>query len=132
MALLYFDSSALVKLVARERESPALFELLAPRPDVVSSALARVEVLRAVARAGGRDGERQRAEAVLERLTLIAVDTMILRAASDVEPVSLRSLDAVHLASALALGDDLEEFVGYDRRLNHAARELGLPVSSPR
>lgn len=120
-----------MKLVARERESAALFELVAARPDVASSALARVEVLRAVARAGGGKQERRRAREVISRLTLVSVDGTILRAAAEIEPAELRSLDAVHLASALALERDLEAFVGYDRRLNRAARALGLPVLAP-
>jgi len=132
VSLLYLDSSALVKLVAREPETSALLSLLEPRPEVVSSALARVEVLRAVARAGKDQRTLERAQQVLSRLVLVAVDDPILDAAAAIEPVDLRSLDAIHLATALALRPDTEAIVSYDGRLNAAAEAAGLPVWAPR
>ena len=132
MSLFYLDSSALVKLVAPEPETPALLSLLEPRPEVVSSALARVEVLRAAARAGGGKRARERARAVLERVVLVAVDDPILEAAAALGPVDLRSLDAIHLATALTLRREAEAIVSYDARLNAAAEALGLPVLTPR
>ena len=131
MSLLYFDSSALVKLVAREPETPALLSLLQPRPEVVSSALARVEVLRAVARAGSQAERVKRAHGVLSRVTLVAMDDLILNAAATLEPTGLRSLDAIHLATVVALRPEADAFVSYDGRLNAAARAAGLPVLSP-
>lgn len=131
MSLLYLDPSALVKLVAPEPETPALLSRLGLHPDVVSSALARVEVLRAVARAGGRAKQVKRARDVLARVTLCAVDDPILNAAATLAPLDLRSLDAIHLATALSLGADLDGLVGYDHRLNAAAETLGLVVISP-
>ena len=122
MSLLYLDSSALVKLVAPEPETPALLSLLEPRPEVVSSALARVEVLRAVARAGGKKRDLARARRVLSRVALVAVDDPILEAAATLDPVDLRSLDAIHLATALSLRSEAEAIVSYDDRLNTAAR----------
>ena len=127
MRALYLDSSALVKLVTREPESAALLSLLEPRPEVVSSVLARVEVLRAVARV--RDSKRtlERARAVLSRVVLVAMDGPILEAAATVAPVDLRSLDAIHLATALTLRPEIEAIVSYDARLNEAAKAVGLP-----
>lgn len=132
MSLLYLDSSALVKLVAHESETSALVSLLKPRPEVVSSALARVEVLRAVARADGRKRALERAREVLSRVVLVAVDDPILEAAASLDPPDLRSLDAIHLATALALGREAEAIVSYDGRLNAAAVAIGLSVLSPR
>lgn len=131
MSLLYFDSSALVKLISREAETRALFGILESGPGVVSSALARVEVTRTVARAGGRAALRERASEVLSRVALVAIDDAILNAAAELGPADLRSLDAIHLATALALGPELEALVSYDLRLNAAAEAVGLQVLSP-
>ncbi len=132
MSVLYFDSSALVKLVAREPETPALLSLLEPRPEVVSSALARVEVLRAAARARATQRTLKRARAVLSRVVLVAVDDPILEAAATLDPADLRSLDAIHLATALSLRPEAEAIISYDARLNAAAEAVGLPVLTPR
>jgi uncharacterized protein len=70
-------------------------------------------------------------EAVLAGIELIELDDPIARAAGEMHPASLRSLDAIHLASALALGDELAAFVTYDARLADAARSAGLPVIAP-
>ncbi len=131
MSLLYLDSSALVKLVSREPETRALFALLESGHGVVSSALARVEVTRTVARTGGGTALRTRARQVLARVALVAIDDAILDAAAELDPADLRSLDAIHLATAIALGPDLESLVSYDLRLNAAAESVGLRVVSP-
>lgn len=125
----YLDSSALVKLVVAEKESAALRRFLRSRPDRISSALARVEVLRAVRLQGAPIVER--AKRVLERIRLLKLDDALLDAAAALSPGLLRSLDALHLASAEALGGDLECVVTYDRRMSGAANLLGLPVRSP-
>ena len=132
MSQLYLDSAALVKLVAREPETPALRKLLARRPEVASSALARVEVLRAVRRAGLGERRLDQAQAVLSRVVLVAVDGPILDAAASLDPQELRTLDAIHLATALALQPELEALVGYDARMNAAAEKVGLAVLTPR
>jgi len=132
VSLLYLDSSALVKLVAREPETSALLSLLEPRPEVVSSALARVEVLRAVARTGRGSDTLERARSVLSRVVLVAMDGWILDAAASLEPAELRSLDAIHLATALTLQPEADMFVSYDERLNTAAAGAGLQVVTPR
>ena len=127
----YFDSSALVKLVAAEPESNALFEFIADKSHLVSSALARVELLRAVKRAGGQEQHKQRAEQVLGGIALLRIDDGILEQAARLEPPALRTLDAVHLATAMVLGGDLVAFVAYDRQLLEAARAQGLEVVAP-
>lgn len=125
----YFDSSALVKLVLDERESIALQAYEAGVTRGISSELARTEVARAVQRAD--DSRSQHAIGVLRRTVLIPLTSSLLSEAGRLAPASLRSLDAIHLASALLIRDDLEAFVAYDDRLLDAAAALGMPVASP-
>ena len=130
--MVYLDSSAIVKLVVPEPESQALRQYLAAREDRVASGLARVEVLRTLRRArGDTRATLRRAQQVLERIALVAVDEPVLRDAAELEPKRLRSLDAVHLATSLSL-DGLEAVVTYDRRLQEAAAEAGVEVAAPR
>lgn len=129
---LYLDSSALVKLVQVEAESGALRRYLRRhRSDRrVTSALARVEVVRAVA-AGGPDAVAQ-ARRQLGRLHHVPMDRRLLDQAAVLAPGSLlRSLDAIHLASALLLGSELTRVVTYDARLAESARSVKLVVESP-
>jgi predicted nucleic acid-binding protein len=121
--LLYLDSSAIVKLVWREPETGALLDLLSEWPERVSSEVTRVEVSRTVRRAGDDPGAIRRAGEVLDRLGLIHVD-------AEVSP-ELRSLDSIHLATALSLGDDLGALAVYDERLARAATANGLITLSP-
>lgn len=127
--LLYLDSSVIVKLVVDEVETGGLKDYLAGATALISSALARTEVLRAVL-AGGTEARRI-AELTLSRLELLRIDDQILKNAGELQPQGLRTLDAIHLASALAFGDSLDEVVCYDLRLSQAARAAGLSVSSP-
>jgi len=129
-SLLYLDSSALVKLVVAEPETQALLRFLAAWPDRVSSALARVEVLRAVKRTGAGPAVRRRATRVLARVALIRIDDAVLSAAARVPPAALRSLDAIHVATARSL-DGLAGIVTYDARLGRAASRAHLKVWSP-
>lgn len=128
--MVYLDSSALVKLVVSEPESMALRLYLVDHRERVSSALAHVEVCRAVRRKGASEAALRRAEHVLARIGLVALDEPLLRAAAALSPTGLRSLDAVHLATALSL-DGLDAVVTYDRRFDAAASEAGLAVESP-
>ena len=129
--MVYLDSSAIIKLVVAEPESEALRAYLTDRKERVASGLARVEVFRALRRAhGGTPTLLHRADEVLEGIALVAVDEPVLRDAAGLEPRPLRSLDAIHLATALSLGD-LDAVVTYDRRLATAAAEAGLEVASP-
>lgn len=125
----YADSSALVKLVISEPESGALIAALGSYEAVVSSELAVAEVTRAGARAAGDVGA-SRAAAVLETVRLLRVDRRVLDLAGRLRPVLLRSLDAVHVASALELGTTVD-LVGYDDRLLAAANAAGLRTLSP-
>jgi uncharacterized protein len=129
--LLYLDSSAIIKLVVAEPESAALLGELGAWPETVSSALARLEVLRAIRRSASGESVSRRAHAVLERIGLVRIDDAILEKAASLEPPALRSLDAIHLATALSLGSDLGAIAAYDLRLARAARALGLRVVSP-
>lgn len=131
-ALVYLDSSAIVKLVVEEKESRALRTFLEGSVRRLSSGMARVEVQRAIRRAALGDAALRRAGEVLEGLDLVELDADIARVAAFLDPPALRSLDAIHLASALALGSDLSGFVAYDERLLAAARHAGLSASSPR
>lgn len=131
MPLVYLDSSALVKLVVPEPESMALIQRLRAWPRRVSSALALTEVPRALARAGFGAAVQRRARAVLERLDLVDVDRRILTAAAALEPSGLRTLDAIHLATALVVREDLELVVTYDRRLRAAAERVHVTVAAP-
>jgi predicted nucleic acid-binding protein len=126
----YVDSSALVKLVVREVESAALLRYLRRRRTLVSSALARTEVLRALLPLGRQAVERGRD--ILMRIDLVRVNDVVLEAAGVLLPINLRSLDAIHLATAQQLGTDLSRVVTYDERMAVAARALGLRVISPR
>lgn len=128
-AVAYVDSSALVKLVVNEPESESLRSELGQWARYASSALARTEVVRAAAQRGHH--ARRTAAWLVRTLELVSVTEEILDAASAVEPGSLGSLGAIHLASALSLGDALGPVVTYDRRLAGAARGAGLAVLSP-
>jgi len=127
----YLDSSAIVKLVAEEAESNALLRYLAERPARFTSQIARIEVPRALARAHGADAARA-AVPVLDRIVTVALDDQIVSIAAQLAPSGLRTLDAVHLASAMAVGEELDVVVAYDHRLGDAARRAGLAVASPR
>lgn len=129
--MIYVDSSALMKLIRAEEETEALRDWLdrhAEQP-VITSELGRVEVLRAARRVG--DQVRAEAHAVLGDLDLIPLDRTVLDLACEVADPRLRTLDAVHLASALMLSDELTAFVVYDHRLAAAAQAAGLPVTKP-
>ena len=127
--VVYLDSSAIVKLVVREPETDALRRFLRRRSTLISSALARTEVLRAVVAYG--NPALKTAEAVLGRLELLRINDQVLRAAGLLPPAELRTLDAIHLASALMLKPSLTSIVCYDTRLGEAATECGLAVTSP-
>lgn len=126
----YLDTSAAVKLVVVEAETGALrawFKKVSA--DIVSSDLLRTELLRATRR--GAPDAMEQARAVLDSVTLLTVTTPILERAVELDPNLVRSLDAIHLASALQLGDDLEGIIGYDTRLTDAARLHGIKTISP-
>jgi uncharacterized protein len=129
--VIYLDASALVKIVVAEPESGALLAFLRSRPERMSSALLLTEVPRALRRAHFDAVVRRRAQRVLARLALVDVDRRILSAAAALEPSALRTLDAIHLATALVVREDLDGLVTYDRRLAAAAERLDLEVLAP-
>lgn len=127
----YLDASAVVKLLMREPETVALRRRLRVWPRRASAALLRVELLRAVRRSG-LPRLRSEARRHLASIHLIRLDDDLLERAAELEPPTMRSLDAIHLAAALSLGADLAAVVTYDERMGDAARALGLPLIAPR
>lgn len=126
----YLDTSALVKLVVAETETAALRAWLQEADRTpVSCDLARTELMRAIRRAA--PDRVIQARAVLDSITLVQLATSTFEEAGRLDPALLRTLDAVHLAAALELGDDLETIVTYDERLAEAAHNNGVPVTAP-
>lgn len=126
----YLDSSAIVKLVVAEPESAALRRYLRRRRLLVSSALARAEVMRALIPLG--ENALKRGVEVLGHVELIRVGDRILAAAGTLLPAELRTLDAIHLATAQQLGSDLARLVTYDERMLAAAKLLRVASVTPR
>jgi predicted nucleic acid-binding protein len=128
--LTYVDSSAIVKLAVAEPESNALRRFLSRRRQLVTSALARTEVARALMPSGTEAVSR--GEEVLRRIQLIRLNDRVLREAGRTEPAELRLLDAIHLASARQLGSSVKQIVTYDERMADAATASGWSVAAPR
>ena len=128
--MIYLDSSALVKLAVTEPGSAALIEWLGHSANLVrvSSPIVRVEVPRAVWRAD--PGSLPQAYAVVRRVRDIRITASVLTRAAGARPVTLRALDAIHLASALTIRHDLTALVSYDKWLLAAAQEAGLPTAA--
>ena len=125
----YLDSSAIVKLVVEESESDALLGFIAQQGELVTSGLAITEVLRSVLALG--ESFRVRAWQVLSAIGLIRITDRVLEVAGLMEPAGLRSLDAIHLATAALLGSDLAGVVTYDNRMSDAAASRGFSVVAP-
>jgi predicted nucleic acid-binding protein len=129
--MIYLDSAAVVKLCHREAESGALRAWLGDRDeeDWVSSALLEVEAFRAIARHA--PSAVPRLQRVLDAVELVPIALGIRLGAQAVQPVTVRSLDAIHLATALELRERISAFVTYDKRLAEAARGAGLTTQAP-
>jgi uncharacterized protein len=135
VALFYLDASALVKLVRDEPESASLRRFLVGA-DLVSSELVLTEVPRAVRRAAFHDPRLplellvDRTGEVLDSLALLPLDRGLLAAGGALAEPTLRALDALHVAGAVALLP-LDAFVTYDERQGAAARLAGLRTIAP-
>jgi predicted nucleic acid-binding protein len=131
--VVYLDTSALVKLVAAEPETDALTAWLRERPVRVTSIVGRIELLRAVRRvtsASRDDALSARASAVVDSLAVTVLSDAIAERAANLDPGVLRTLDAIHLATAILAGP-IDGFVAYNERLVDAARSAGLTVVQP-
>jgi predicted nucleic acid-binding protein len=129
--MIYLDTAAIVKLVHAEPESQALHDWLDGRAETgwISSVLAEIESFRALARYV--PGAASRLPAVLDQIDLIDLNPRIRTLAQTVKPATVRSLDAIHLGTALHFRAELTSFVTYDKRLRDAAAAANLPVDSP-
>jgi len=125
-AVAYLDTSAFVKLVVAEPESSALRRAITRWPQRASSTLLRTETIRS-----GNTGQIPAARRLLRGVSMVRADEPLLDRAADLEPDELRTLDAIHLASALEIGQDLGVMIAYDIRLKAAAQAYGLAVESP-
>ena len=129
--MIYLDSAAVVKLVHAEPESAALRSWLDERAAIqwISSVLTEIESFRALARYAPEAVSRL--PAVLDQIDLIDLDQRIRMLAQTVTPATVRSLDAIHLGTALRARSSLTSFVTYDKRLLDAAQAAGLPIDAP-
>lgn len=132
---LYLDASALMKLIVPERFSDELGSTV-DRRSIVSGEVAVTEVIRATNRVSGATREiadplRSRLRSLLESVTFLGIDRETCELAGRLDDSSLSSLDAIHVASAVVVGDDVEAFVTYDRQQGRAARLAGFEVLAP-
>ncbi|HJQ44904.1 MAG TPA: type II toxin-antitoxin system VapC family toxin [Amycolatopsis sp.] len=130
--MIYLDTAALVKLIRREPESDALVDWLDERGStmLVSSALAEIELARALLRT--EPDLLAEVPALLGRIARYQIDELVRTTAASYRTPELRSLDAIHLATAQAVfGEQLSSFVTYDRRLLACADAIGLPTAAP-
>jgi predicted nucleic acid-binding protein len=125
----YFDTSALVKLIVAEAFSDGLRSWVQSDRVLVTSDLTRTELMRAATRVHA--GWAQKVRAALDSVETVGLTRRVLDEAGRLAPATLRSLDAIHLATALSFGDDLESIVTYDDRLAEAAQHAGLVVTAP-
>jgi uncharacterized protein len=132
VSLYYADTSAVIKLLVEESHSKAFAAFYDAHADAewVSSALSRIEVTRAVTRV--LPALLPDARDLLLAFSFVAIDDDIVEAAMNEPDRGLRSLDAIHLATARVLGEDLGALVSYDDRLLKAATDAGLATASPR
>jgi predicted nucleic acid-binding protein len=127
--LIYLDASALAKLILDENESPALRRFLSDHSTLITSTITRVELTRAIRRAA--PSQLSAAHRRMDSLVFLHLTESLLDSAGMVGAVALRTLDAIHLASALTVRSELDALVAYDKRLLDAASALGLPTACP-
>ncbi len=132
--MIYLDTSALTKLLVAEPETAELRSWLLDQSErdryMATSAMSRVELLRVVVRQGG-PGLPDRARFLLDGLDILPVTAAVIAAAESIGPAGLRSLDAIHLASAAQIQSELTSFVTYDHRLLEGCRDVGFEAQSP-
>ena len=126
--LAYLDASAIAKLVVDEPSSEPMLRWYVESDRVASSVIGIIETRRAV---GRHEHDIAHLDAVLDTFVTLELDAVVARRAASLAPSTLRTLDAIHLATAIALLPELDAFVTYDDRLAEAARNLGLPVVRP-
>jgi predicted nucleic acid-binding protein len=124
----YLDTSAFLKLIVDEESSSAMRNWYTANDQVWSSHLLYTEALRAAQRL---QIDLQLVQEALDTVTLILPSAATYTSAGRLEPHRLRSLDALHLASAIEIGSDLDGIVVYDQRLADAARDTSIEVVSP-
>ncbi|WP_016889770.1 type II toxin-antitoxin system VapC family toxin [Mycobacteroides abscessus] len=132
--MIYMDTSALTKLLIEEDETAELQAWLRAQSEqdqyAATSALGRVELMRVVAR-HAEPGLRERAQYLLDGLDILPITTAVITLAETIGPSTLRSLDAIHLASASQIAGELSAVVVYDTRLIEGCRAVGFPTQSP-
>lgn len=128
--MIYIDTSALLRLVFPDDTTPAVGRLVDdPDVDLVSSTLIRVEARRSTLRRAPR--RMPRVDLVLDRVEVVGIDDAVIESAGRLPDTGLRSLDALHLATALLIREDVDALLTYDERLADAARAHGLAVAAP-
>lgn len=128
MTVAYVDASALVKLVLDEPDAMPMWHWYVEADRITTSHVGAIETRRAIAR---KADVRARVDEILTSVDIVQLDAAIGRVAASLAPPGLRTLDAIHLATALVFASELDAFVTYDDRLAEAARSLGLPVVRP-
>lgn len=132
--MIYLDTSALTKLLVAEAQTPELKAWLTEQIDLgeyaVTSALGRVELMRVVARQE-EPGLCERARYLLDGVDILPITDAVIALAETIGPARLRSLDAIHLASASQVKHELTAFVTYDHRLTAGCRAVGFDPQSP-
>jgi uncharacterized protein len=125
----YCDTSALVKLLVRENESPALKKFLEGK-EIVTSAITRVEMMRVVTLADPLLVPQTKN--FLDYLEFIPVNQNVIRTAEDFDSsIRLRTLDALHFATILTVNDGIDGVITYDRKLAEAIDQIGQKVAAP-
>ena len=124
----YLDSSAILKYIFAEPERPALVKALTSQ--AISSELTRLEIKRTVYRINPKDITLANEE--LSRIHFVSISNQVLGVAeSFTSSVTLATLDAIHVATAITLGKGIEGIITYDKQMVANARNMGIKVLSP-
>jgi predicted nucleic acid-binding protein len=131
MSVAYFDSSALVKVVLNESESDALGSAIQSYDEQVTSIVGQVEVDRAIRRQLTSEDAARASDEIYKSVSIMPLRPLITSIAGSIMPGKLRSLDAIHLATVIAMKDEIDTVFCYDKRLSEAIEELGVRVEAP-